>query len=170
MRAPACADCTRRGCKVQDQDPCLFVRRMIPIGRAAVLRPTLRCETALTWRRELRAAASTWLRRARAFVWWRGRRAAGRVRSEGQKGPAQRTRRADTDGGARACDEALGAAGCVLRRIVCQVVKTHARTVADGTLLQLQQHRHDLLLVSTTGANCQLSLRNTTTLTPHDES
>ena len=39
-----------------------------PDRPTAVLRPTLRCETTLTWRCELRAAASTWLRRARAFA------------------------------------------------------------------------------------------------------
>ena len=41
---------------------------MIPIEPRLFLRPTLRCETSLTWRSELRAAASTWLRRARAFA------------------------------------------------------------------------------------------------------
>lgn len=39
-----------------------------PDRPTADLRPTLRCETTLTWRCELRAAASTWLRRARAFA------------------------------------------------------------------------------------------------------
>ena len=39
-----------------------------PDRPTAVLRPTLRCETTLTWRCELRAAPSTWLRRARAFA------------------------------------------------------------------------------------------------------
>ena len=39
-----------------------------PDRPTAVLRPTLRAETTLTWRCELRAAASTWLRRARAFA------------------------------------------------------------------------------------------------------
>jgi hypothetical protein len=39
-----------------------------PDRPTAVLRPTLRCEATLTWRCELRAAPSTWLRRARAFV------------------------------------------------------------------------------------------------------
>ena len=39
-----------------------------PDGPTAVLRPTLRCKTTLTWCCELRAAPSTWLRRARAFV------------------------------------------------------------------------------------------------------
>ncbi len=39
-----------------------------PDRPTADLRPTLRCETTLTWRCELRAAPSTWLRRARAFA------------------------------------------------------------------------------------------------------
>jgi hypothetical protein len=39
-----------------------------PDRPTAVLRPTLRCETILPWCCELRAAASTWLRRARAFA------------------------------------------------------------------------------------------------------
>jgi hypothetical protein len=39
-----------------------------PDRPTADLRPTLRCETTLTWHCELRAAASTWLRRARAFA------------------------------------------------------------------------------------------------------
>jgi hypothetical protein len=39
-----------------------------PDRPTADLRPTLRCETTLTWRCELRAAALTWLRRARAFA------------------------------------------------------------------------------------------------------
>ena len=39
-----------------------------PDRPTADLRPTLRCETTLTWRCELRAAPSTWLRRARALV------------------------------------------------------------------------------------------------------
>ena len=39
-----------------------------PDRPTAVLRPTLRCEATLTWRCELRAAPSTWLRRARAFA------------------------------------------------------------------------------------------------------
>ena len=39
-----------------------------PDRPTADLRPTLRCETPLTWRCELRAAPSTWLRRARAFA------------------------------------------------------------------------------------------------------
>jgi len=39
-----------------------------PDRPTAVVRLTLRCETSLTWRCELRAAATTWLRRGRAFV------------------------------------------------------------------------------------------------------
>ena len=39
-----------------------------PDRPTAVLRPTLRCEATPTWRCELRAAPSTWLRRARAFA------------------------------------------------------------------------------------------------------
>ena len=74
-----------------------------PDRPTAVLRPTLRCKTTLTWCCELRAAALTWLRRARAFAWlvcasrgWPGSipKASSDLRS-GQ-------RRAGTDGGARA--------------------------------------------------------------------
>ena len=39
-----------------------------PDRPTAVVRLTLCCETSLTWRFELRAAATTWLRRGRAFV------------------------------------------------------------------------------------------------------
>jgi hypothetical protein len=38
---------------------------------------------------------------------------------------------------------AVRTARCVLRRIVCRVVKTHSRTVVAGTLQQQQQHHHD---------------------------
>ena len=71
-----------------------------------------------------------------------------------------------------AASSAVHTARCVLgRRIACAVVKTHARMVVAGTLQQLQQHHYDdLLLVSTTGANCPLFLRNTAALTRHDES
>ena len=38
---------------------------------------------------------------------------------------------------------AVRTARCVLRRIVCRVVKTHSRTVVAGTLQQQKQHHHD---------------------------
>jgi hypothetical protein len=101
---------------------CPFVWRMIPIEPPLFLRQTLRCEPTLSCHCELIAAASTWLRRARAFAClacasrgWPGSipKASSDLRSgQGVQAPTAVLVLClcDSTGRQQCCDEPLGAA------------------------------------------------------------